>query len=65
MKQIDVSLNEKYKIITSGSILRKVSKFQELSILQLLLDKKYVFLQHFLEKNPKDLNSEFALIESV
>jgi hypothetical protein len=53
MKEIDVSLNEKYKIITSGSILRKVSKFQELSILQLLLDEKYVFLQHFLEKTQK------------
>jgi hypothetical protein len=55
MKEIDVSLNEKYKIITSGSILRKVSKFQELSILQLLLDEKYVFFCNTFLKKPKRL----------
>jgi hypothetical protein len=53
MKEIDVSLNEKYKIITSGSILRKVSKFQELSILQLLLDEKYVFFCNTFLKKPR------------
>jgi hypothetical protein len=41
-----------------------VSKFQELSILQLLLDEKYVFFATLSWKNP-DLNSEFGLLKSV
>jgi hypothetical protein len=42
-----------------------VSKFQELSILQLLLDEKYVFFATLSWKTPKDLDSEFVFLKSV